>query len=763
MTDQWARRPQTERATPDEDGELPSKQRLRHSADTDAAMFTLVGMIALLSYHDVFGRWGDFAGPSFGALIGGAVLAYLLRPRLPAGRAFAVAALVGAAFVIYSALVSTLVAGVVPGSETIRALRDGIAHGFSDALSDSLPLRDQRGPLVLLSAFSWLCGYSSSDLCLRTRLAAVPLIPPILLMGLSLPLTAPIGGPGVAYVAVFVAFGFLAVLLRATPDLTAGRSEGMVEIDSRSLISSRLSVGIPLVVIIALLCPVVANAASSDDPFDPRDLRGDVVASTAVLDPLAEYKAIVSRVPAQSLFRVTLTGASALDVGRMPAITLDRFDGVRWTSSGRFQKQGTSARTESDESTGLPVSAHVFVGRLPNNFLPTAGALNQIDKREVLTDPHSGDIFSRAAIDGSEYIVEGRLSNATAQQVAVAAPATDEDTVRYTALPELPARIRNLAGEITKDAASSGQSIVLLDNYLRDNFTYDQAAPGGSSLGRLERFLRGDRQGTAEQFATSFAVLARVLGYPTRVVLGYRITEERDGVFVPVDEVSTADYHVWAEVKLEGLGWVTVDPTPKAGQVRPPVQQQQETVNTQPQGGGGVQQPREVGPSEAPPTRLLDDGYVALLRRVAIGVGLVVLAVLGLAASVLMLKRMRRKRRRSGDPIKRISGAWDEFTDRLTELGVDVPASLTPREVGRAATARFGTDTTLPIATLSRDISRAMYAREEPTVDMADSAWHLESVFEQNLWSSLPRRERIAARLSIVSFVRRESDNAPVG
>ena len=162
----------------------------------------------------------------------------------------------------------------------------------------------------------------------------MPLIPPIVLMGLSLPLTAPIGGPGVLYISLFVALCFLAVLLRATPDLTANRSEGVVEIDSRSLVSSRLTVGVPLVAIIALLCPLVAHAASSKDPFDPRDLRGQVVASTTVLDPLAEYKAIVSRVPEQSLFRVSLTGASALDVGRMPAITLDKFDGVRWTSSG---------------------------------------------------------------------------------------------------------------------------------------------------------------------------------------------------------------------------------------------------------------------------------------------------------------------------------------------------------------------------------------------------------------------------------------------
>ena len=762
MTDQVRRR-DPERAMSDDDGELPLHQRLRHSADTDAAMFTLVGVIALFVYHDVFGGWSDFAGPSFGALIGGAIVAYLLRPRLSAGRAFAVASFIGAAFVIYSALVGTLVAGVVPGSETIQALRDGIGHGFSDALSDSLPLREQRGPLVLITALSWLCGYTASDVCLRTRLAAVPLIPPIVLMGLSLPLTAPIGGPGVAYIAVFVAAGFLAVLLRATPDLTATRTEGVVEIDSRNLISSRLTVGVPLVAIIALLCPVVADATASDDPFDPRDLRGDVVASTAVLDPLAEYKAIVSRVPAQSLFRVTLTGASAVEVGRMPAITLDTFDGVRWTSSGRFQKQGTSAGSEADETTGLPVSAHVFVGRLPNQFLPTVGALDQIDKREVLTDPHSGDIFTRTAIDGTEYNVDGRLTTSTAQQLSVAAPATDEDTVRFTTIPVVPSRIRDLAAEITDGSTTAGQAIVLLDDYLRENFTYDKAAPGGSSYGRLERFLLGDRSGTAEQFATSFAVLARILGYPTRVVLGYRITEERDGTFVPLDEVSTADYHVWAEVKLEGLGWVTVDPTPKAGLVRPPVQQQQETVNTQPQGGGGSQQPREVGPSEAPTTRLLDRGYMVLLRRVAIGIGLVVLAVLGLAGAVMMLKRTRRNRRSSGDPTKRITGAWDEFTDRLAELGVDVPASLTPREVSRAATARFGTDTTMPIVMLSRDISRAVYARERPTPAMADSAWELETLFEQNLWSSLPRRDRIAARLSIVSFVRRESEQTPVG
>ena len=746
------------------DEEVTVRRRLRHSGLTDVVMFVLVGLTALVVYHDVFGSWRNFVGPTFGGVVGGAIVAYLLRPRLSMGRAFAVALVVGAIFVTYSALVDTLTAGIFPGGETIRALRDGVAHGFSDALGDSLPLRDRQGPLVLISALSWLCGYTTTDLCLRTRLAAVPLIPPIVLMGVSLPLTAPIGGPGIAYIAVFVALGFLAVLLRATPDLTARRTEGVVEIDSRSLVSSRLTIGIPLVAIIAFMCPVVADVASSEKPFDPRELRGDLVANVTVLDPLAEYKTIVSRVPAQSLFRVNLTGASALDVVRMPAITLDHFDGVRWTSSGRFQKQGTTEDTEATKTTGTSVTAHVFVGRLPNLFLPTVGAFDEISEREVLTDPDSGDVFSRTAIDGTEYFVDGRLNTPSPQQVAAAAAATDEDTVRYTTISAtVPNTIRELAQEITAGSPTAGQAIGKLDSYLRDRYTFDETAQGGSSFGRLERFLRQDHTGTAEQFATSFAVLARVLGYPTRVVLGYRITKEQDGNFVPIDEISTADYHVWAEVKLEGLGWVTVDPTPKPGQVRPPVQQQQATETVTPEGGGGSQQPREVGPSEAPTTRILDHGYVVLLRRVAIGIGVVLLAALGLAAAVLLAKRVRRSRRRTGDPNKRIAGAWDEFTDRLAELGVDLPPSLTPREVSRAATARFGTDTTLPVVTLSRDLSRAVYAREQPTSAMADSAWQLESLFEENLRSSLRRRERLAARLSIVSLVRREPEDALAG
>ena len=69
-------------------GEVAAQRRLTHSGETDALMFTIVGVLALVAYRDVFGSWSNFIGPTFGGVIGGAIVAYLLRPRFPIGRAF---------------------------------------------------------------------------------------------------------------------------------------------------------------------------------------------------------------------------------------------------------------------------------------------------------------------------------------------------------------------------------------------------------------------------------------------------------------------------------------------------------------------------------------------------------------------------------------------------------------------------------------------------------------------------------------------------
>jgi transglutaminase-like putative cysteine protease len=75
----------------------------------------------------------------------------------------------------------------------------------------------------------------------------------------------------------------------------------------------------------------------------------------------------------------------------------------------------------------------------------------------------------------------------------------------------------------------------------------------------VDRFLFETRAGFCEHFASAFVVLMRALGIPARVVTGYQGAEPHPegGYWI----VRQADAHAWAEVWLEGRGWVRVDPT----------------------------------------------------------------------------------------------------------------------------------------------------------------------------------------------------------
>ncbi|OQW92703.1 MAG: hypothetical protein BWK79_14135 [Beggiatoa sp. IS2] len=90
-------------------------------------------------------------------------------------------------------------------------------------------------------------------------------------------------------------------------------------------------------------------------------------------------------------------------------------------------------------------------------------------------------------------------------------------------------------------------------------FSYTLAPPPIEGIDPVDEFLFETRAGFCEHYATSFTVLMRAAGLPTRVVTGYL-----GGSVNPVDGylvVRQRDAHAWAEVWLEQQGWVRIDPT----------------------------------------------------------------------------------------------------------------------------------------------------------------------------------------------------------
>lgn len=133
----------------------------------------------------------------------------------------------------------------------------------------------------------------------------------------------------------------------------------------------------------------------------------------------------------------------------------------------------------------------------------------------------------------------------------------------YLQLPaDMDPRVAQLARSIVGDAKTDYDRAVRIESYLRTQLKYE--LPGGqveAPRRPVEQFLFETKRGHCEHFASSFAVLARTLGVPARVVNGYAggTYNEVGGYYL----ISDADAHSWVEVFFPGEGWVDFDPTPQ--------------------------------------------------------------------------------------------------------------------------------------------------------------------------------------------------------
>jgi transglutaminase-like putative cysteine protease len=120
-------------------------------------------------------------------------------------------------------------------------------------------------------------------------------------------------------------------------------------------------------------------------------------------------------------------------------------------------------------------------------------------------------------------------------------------------------RARSLASQWRADGAADAEIVdKALSLFRRQAFIYT-LTPRALTGDSVDQFLFESRQGFCEHYASAFVVLMRAAGVSARVVTGYQ-----GGEFNTVSDymvVRQRDAHAWAEVYLDGRGWVRVDPT----------------------------------------------------------------------------------------------------------------------------------------------------------------------------------------------------------
>lgn len=120
-------------------------------------------------------------------------------------------------------------------------------------------------------------------------------------------------------------------------------------------------------------------------------------------------------------------------------------------------------------------------------------------------------------------------------------------------------RMRREAERIATAPDEAGQILQLLE-YFRREFEYTVHPRIGSGEHPMAEFLFQARRGHCEYFATGMALMLRAKGIPARIATGF-YTSERDPN-EPIFTVRQNDAHAWVEAWMDGLGWLTLDPTP---------------------------------------------------------------------------------------------------------------------------------------------------------------------------------------------------------
>ena len=619
---------------------------------------------------------------------------------------------------------------------------------FSEVVA---PATVTRGFLLGAVLGSWISSFVADLFAFRARTRLEAVVPSftVFLFGALLGADGHRLGAALLFLAAVLTFVVLAEVSatpRPRPWLSGRRASG-----ERALVRSGLGMAGVALILAALVGPQLPGAYAKGI-LGVGDNGGRKSGTRVTLSPLVDIRGRLVSQSSVELFTVRTDTPAYWRI-----TSLDRFDGNIWSSLSNYRPAGTrlpalgpdASRGESAKST-----QEFEISGLSSIWLPAAYRAERLNASgKVRFDPDSGSLATdKETSDGMKYTVESALPRLTAGDLATVGSEVPPDiAARYLELPPSVSRqVQREARRVAGNEQSPYKKAKALQAYFRTNFTYNDQVSPGHDTDAMDQFL-SSKQGYCEQFAGTYAAMARSLGLPARVAVGFTAgTKDADGRW----HVTGKEAHAWPEVYLSGYGWVAFEPTPGRGQpgaedyteVAPAQAADNTTVVSTPQVAAPIEQAEpepEVSSAAAP---IQEERTAGGGRLMVAGVLLALIALY--VAGLPLAKRRRRRRRREAatTPAQRVLVAWEEATEDMAAAGLAPRPDETAVEYAHRVRKAAG-PAGAPLTRLADDTTAAAWSAGGVAPEVAVRADGEAAGVATELRAQATRRERVKRAL----------------
>ena len=753
----------------------------RTSTALPALALAALSTAAALTLGRVFAS-GRFVLPVVAAVLLAHLLGFVARTRgWPLVDALSLSMTGLAVYLIWVLAPHTTIYGI-PTADTFRVLADRLRDGVHELRTAVVPAPATNGSIVLSALVVWVMAAAADALAFWRRATIGAVAPSLALfvwastLGTDSLATRTTAGYFVAAL-LFLLVQHQSLVVRGRTAFAGRHIRGGASVMTLGAVAGAVAVLGGLV-----LGPALPGA-DANPLIDVRGI-GPSDRSYRVEPPLAR---IGEDFVGRGRIEVFTVRSPREDYWRVAA--LDRYEstnGGEWTLSAQGRNEVQDGLHAPVDATMLRQEFHIT--GLADRWLPAAYQPVQVEGGDdpLVVKASSTLVSNHADPTDLTYTVNSRqppgaVDPLTASQIAGTDVPLPAEMRVYTKLPaDFPSDVRDTAQAITAGAGTPYDRARALEHFFLDpaqGFHYSLDVDLGAdaqSQNAISQFLKS-RIGFCVQFASSFTAMARAVGLPARVAVGY--TPGRYDSISGLYRVTSEDAHAWGEVWLAGVGWTRFEPTPDSdlpGGSRLPGGARVTTPAGSAPSAPATTTPTGPAPTTVPaPSPPRGTAQIDINAPVAgrnrggfsfdwrIGAALVAGAaagVIGVAVLIVAAKRRRRNRRRDDpDPAVAVTGAWEEVLDRLSEAGVDRQPARTPLELADVAPGRLPDAVTPPLRHLAETYSAARYGSVVPDADAARAAWRDASAVSAALRAGVTARERWRRRLDPTPLRRSEA------